>query len=253
MTRPLTADMQAVIADAYQVFSRYRLHAPLIVCRCNVCVGDEETFRALSFTPLQTMSSQLLAEYTNSAHGDEGSVVHEQLRYFLPRYFELIAAGDVPSHLGLEFCLRRLGGMPWRAEWPADERDVIERFFDRVMIESASDYSLNTYGGTPFLDGKIDAVLIMIVQAGGDVRRALACLASVPDPDAGIQIAALRMRTRWNGHEPFLASECLSGHQDGARAIGMFANDAAQTARIEMACLTSASPAMQTFLSAMLS
>jgi hypothetical protein len=44
-----------------------------------------------------------------------------EMRYFLPRYLELIAIDDIPDHTLPEKCLRRLAEAEWRTNWPEAE------------------------------------------------------------------------------------------------------------------------------------
>ena len=64
--------LHAVIEEAYEVFSDYRVRHSLSVCHCNCCM-TEENERELLKTPLRDIPASLLAEYTNSAHAwDDG-------------------------------------------------------------------------------------------------------------------------------------------------------------------------------------
>jgi len=95
----MTPDLKAAIDDATRVFARYTITWPLTVCHCDCCMTDE-TERALIATPLKEIPAELLAEYTNSAHAWDDDTVAREMRYFLPRYMELIAHNDPPDHLG---------------------------------------------------------------------------------------------------------------------------------------------------------
>jgi hypothetical protein len=86
-------ELRAIIDDAYDVFGGYRVRHSLSVCHCNSCMTVEHE-QLLLKTPLREIPSHLLAEYTGSAHSrDDGPVARER-RYFLPRYFELLALND---------------------------------------------------------------------------------------------------------------------------------------------------------------
>ena len=90
-------ELHAVVEDAYEVFGEYRVRHLLSVCHCNSCMSVEHE-RELLKTPLREVPAGLLAEYTGSAHSwDDGPVACE-MRYFLPRYFDLIAQNDPPDN-----------------------------------------------------------------------------------------------------------------------------------------------------------
>jgi hypothetical protein len=87
------------VARSYDVFGKYAPGDKLVACYCNVCMAPE-TEALLRTTPLREISSKLLAEYTNSAHGYEQGQIANDLRYLLPRYFELLALNDPPHSSG---------------------------------------------------------------------------------------------------------------------------------------------------------
>jgi hypothetical protein len=87
-------------------------------------------------TPLREIPTDVLAEYTNSAHGWDDGPVAREMRYFLPRYFELLARNDPPDMMGIDICLRRLGYAGWRGKWPDAEAGVVDRFFDDFLANS---------------------------------------------------------------------------------------------------------------------
>jgi hypothetical protein len=128
-------ELRAIIDEAYDVFGAYRIRHSLSVCHCNCCMSFEHE-RELLKTPLRDIPSNLLAEYTGSAHSWDDGPVARQMRYFRPRYFELIALADPPDTCGLGICLRRLAQADWHAKWPDRECAIIDRFFDALMLSS---------------------------------------------------------------------------------------------------------------------
>lgn len=116
-------DLARVVADAYEAFSPYKVSGSLDVCRCNTCM-DEATEKYLRTTPLRKISVGGLCEFTNSAHG-EGRL--EEVKYFLPRYFDVMSQGDACSFLEGTYSLDRLRHWDWRI-WPENEARVVELF-----------------------------------------------------------------------------------------------------------------------------
>ena len=137
----MTPQLAAVIEDAYDVFGDYDVRRSLVVCHCNSCMTVEDEQRLLK-TPLREIPARLLAEYTGSAHSWDDGPVARQMRYFLPRYFELIAQGDPPDNIGLDICLRRLAQAGWRETWPKAEEEIIDRFFDELISASVLNLEL---------------------------------------------------------------------------------------------------------------
>ncbi|WP_072392862.1 hypothetical protein [Hyphomicrobium sp. CS1GBMeth3] len=168
----MTPELRTTIEDAYRVFGGYRLDGALIVCNCNCCVSAESE-RRLIRTPLREIPYQLLAEYTDSAHGwDE--IVADNMRYFLPRYFELIALNSSPFDMHIDDCLRRLAHARWRDEWPAAEAEIIDRFFQDLIVSSVRKLDLVKWPVGWRLKFDLVDVLTLIVTAHGDIGRALA-------------------------------------------------------------------------------
>lgn len=248
----MPTDLPSVVEDAYAVFSRYRPTGALTVCNCDVCMSLEAE-RALTRTPLREISSALLAEYTNSAHGyDEGAIATE-LRYFLPRYFELIAGGEPPDGMGLlDLCLTRLGQASYRTRWPAEEVSVIDRFFDAFVIACTARVELVEWpiGWLPAFD--MTDALTMAVTAGADVERLIRALESAPDPGAAVHFASLRGRLRQVGGGVHLFESVYfedEQYKDVVERLGAWLVGAPIRARIEAAFFMVDDPRLQGFLS----
>jgi hypothetical protein len=191
----MTPELERAVANAAKVFARYSLNGRIIVCKCPVCVSDE-TERELIRTPLQQVSSGLLSEYTHSAHGWDGKI-EDDFRYFLPRYFELIASGDVPSNTGLETCLARMLPAKYREQWPQKEADAIDTFFvalfgaELTRPEVAADFGLYEAGeGT-------EAILCCFAHVGGDTQLLLDVWDNTKGRDTDLKIAGMLASADW--------------------------------------------------------
>lgn len=232
----MSAALDAVIADAYRVFAGYSIGSALVVCNCNCCMSKENE-RALTNTALAEIPASLLAEYTNSAHAwDDGQVACE-MRYFLPRYLELIAANDPPDSLGLDICLRRLSYARWRETWPAAEREVLDRFFDALIAASVERLELAHWPVGWRLEFDLADILTLAITAGGDIDRVLAAWDGAADPPAAIHMAALRRWVMTASGRTYLHSAYLEAHQPAADSIGAFLMRSEVDARIEDAYL----------------
>lgn len=187
----MSPELTEVIADAYRVFGRYAPGHPLVACHCPCCMWPA-TAEALLSTPLRQLKSNVLAEYTSSAHGWDDGVISRQMRYFLPRYLELIGHGDPPDFIGLSACLRRLQDARWRQTWPEVEVSVLERFFDAFAADSLCNLELWEWPVGWRLGFKFSALLTLVVTAGGDIDRVLERWDGEADPPAVVHMAALR-------------------------------------------------------------
>ena len=192
----MSPELATLVEDAYREFAHYRLSGTISVCRCPVCV-DESSERALCTVPPRAMSSRLLAEYTHSAHGFDDRAADE-LRYFLPRYFELIAADDPPSNLGIETCLGRLHQAEWRATWPAAEVALIEAFFAAMLrTRLAVPPQIDPTGFPVFEADRAEDVLCMAAHASGDIAALLSIWDADPGRAATLHIANIVGKADW--------------------------------------------------------
>jgi hypothetical protein len=244
----MTPDLQAAIDEATRVFARYRLSGALTVCHCNCCM-TEETERALLTTPLERVSPELLAEYTNSAHAWDDDKVAREMRYFLPRYMQLIALNEPPDHLGLDICLRRLAYADWREKWPAEEVEAIDRFFDSVVVASLPRLELALWPVGWRLAFDLADMLTMVACADGDIERVLRAWDAVADPAAALHMAALRDRVHNELDRVYFYSAFLPERAAQADAIGAFLMRPEVTARIEAAVFMVDDPRLQQILS----
>lgn len=195
---------------AYRAFAGAPVGPVPAVCFCPVCFdGDEALARALVDTPLREIPKDLLTCYTRSAHG-----WHDEMRYFLPRYLDLIARGDAPCDTLDEHVLSRMAETPWRAAWPAAEREAVEGFFDAHLraLAARGPPEEGRWGGgddaAAYWRSPLREALGMIANAGGDVGRALRVLDEARDPATDLHLAALvnetghrlgRGRLGWGG------------------------------------------------------
>lgn len=239
--------LQKSIENAYRVFGRYRISNKLDVCRCNMCMSDEAE-RILVEAPLRSLAADELAEYTNSAHGWDASVATD-MKYFLPRYFELIAQHRPPDNIGMNICLRRLAETRWKETWPQAESLAIDEFFDALILDTL-EYAgpvQEVYGWR--MKFQLSEILTLIITAGGDLDRALSIWNAGPDPQAVAHMAAMRgeLLSLYGG--PYLHSVFLDKHRAEAEKIGTFIMRPEVTARIESAFFASSDPQMQQMLS----
>ena len=78
-----------------------------------------------------------------------------------------------PSQLGLAQCLIQLGKAHWRENWPVDEVDILDRFFDALTVQWIDDLTLIEWPVGWRLLNDVREVLCLTVLAGGDLNRVL--------------------------------------------------------------------------------
>lgn len=246
----MTPELRDIVEDAYRVFGGYCVRRSLTVCHCNCCMTTD-TEQELLRTPLREIPHQLLAEYTNSAHGWDDGPIAREMRYFLPRYFELIALNEDPLFdMDIDICLRRLASADWRQKWPAAEERIIDRFFDALVASSTSKLDLVEWPVGWKLKFDLTDVLTLIVTAHGDLETALAAWDRSPDPGAALHMAALRGDVLTSGGRTYLHSAYLENAYDSAAdRIGAFLLRPDVDVRLEGAFFTVTDPRLQKILS----
>ena len=115
--------LRGLIEQAYRVFSGYSLRGFVDVC-VECCVSEHD-YQQLLTTPLRQVSSGLLQEFNDTAQSREPSL--EQFKYFMPRYFDHIAALDYPS-MAPQLALHRLAPFG-KEDFSEPERRVLDAYF----------------------------------------------------------------------------------------------------------------------------
>jgi hypothetical protein len=251
----LTEELQTAIAHAYGVFAPYGARFTAQVCRCPVCFAEADRDRLLKLPPRQ-IDGYLLDQYSWSAHGhDNDGPLSDDLRYLLPRYFEMFALNDPALHNAPACNLTQLGRTAYRATWPRAEVAAIDGYFDTLLAACLANDAVE--GGWKAASGsryrcalRLNDVLGMLVRAGADVARLLAIWEAAPDPAAALHIANQRFMLVTDSRGTRLYNEQLEpDFVDAVLAIGAFVTSAKATSRIEAAFFQATDPAAQSLLS----
>ncbi len=234
----LTPDLTAAVEAAYQIFAPYKLNGIIIHCNCPVCMSEEVAAK-LSRLPLKDITSELLAEYTNSAHGFDETIIEPEFKHFLPRYLELIAQCKPPSHIGLEMCLIRLEG--YRQRYRPNEVKVINEFFNAYLKASLTQTGLIEWPVGLRLEFDLGEVLGMIICAGGDLEPALKQIDESPGLETALHLSALRQDLSLRHGEPLYQNAHLEGREQAA-TIGSWLNRKEVSERILQAAEENTNP-----------
>jgi hypothetical protein len=245
-------DLTDAIENAYRVFSGYRLGGALEVCRCPACISDE-TAQQLERTPLRQIPAALLAKYTHSGHVFDAAIAR-QYRYFLPRCFELIAAGDPPSH-SMESCLSRLSYANYSTDWPEDEAGAIDRVFVALLRDVLARPVEFGDGQMPTAErDRAEQLLCMAAKAGAEIGTMLAVWDATASRDADIRmanmIASVSRHKKWPER---LANPFWYGAPHVERQAAILVQWIARSetrARLEVRCLAEADHELAGLLSA---
>lgn len=191
----LTAALKAAVEAAYCVFEPYKAKFKAQVCQCPVCVSKADCALMLNL-PLRSIDGRLLMQYQWSAHTGADPEAADDLRYLLPRSFELLMAGDATIFDDPNMTLSKLGDCPWMTEWPKPERDTIAGFFTALLNAALDRDELapRRYFGTEFARCSLDLIdyLGMMVRAGWPADVILAVWSCRRDRAATLHRASFR-------------------------------------------------------------
>jgi hypothetical protein len=183
--RPLpplgSLDLPAILAALYDR-APDRVGSGLEVCHCPVCM-TEETRQAIIATPVRALSADLIREYSNSAHGVPTDL--DDLRALLPRYLELLAAGEAVDYNEVGCALQRFGDANAALPdlWDAQERALLALYARRVLAQAIAGHEtaapatgcpvemavILAVGGWPPAD--LTEALDAAMAAGGETAR----------------------------------------------------------------------------------
>jgi len=150
-----------IIDKSYELFAKYHLKGQLEIC--TECCMTPEAAAKLASLPVRQIPKDLLAEYNDGAKPDKTTV--EEVKHFLPRYFDLVGQFQFPTH-SAELSFSRL--IPFdKSEWTKEELELLNQFPREYFKHCLSIYPI------PSFNDKVDSVLIMLWKAGFDISGLL--------------------------------------------------------------------------------
>ena len=149
----MSKKLQALVDQAYQVFANYRLIGGLQDV-CAHCV-DEADIQKLEKSFVKDISQDWLSAYNDSAQSEVLDIT--EFKHFLPRYLDLIAQLDFPSH-SAELALKKLGEFNLDQDFKPEEAQLLRDFSEAFFEDCLSRYPLGT-----LLD--LEDILIMFYKA----------------------------------------------------------------------------------------
>jgi hypothetical protein len=147
------------VANLYTVFRRYEAPAGLLDV-CTGCCMDEKLEKEMRRLPLASLYRKHFYEYNDSAKSEVQPA--PEIKYFIPRMFELLSEGE-DLHHSTELYLDRVGRVPEGA-FSEDERKALDDFAF-VFFSEGLKQSLNEEKG---LFQRNDAFTILLMfEIGG--------------------------------------------------------------------------------------
>ncbi|MFT3682318.1 MAG: hypothetical protein QM791_18825 [Ferruginibacter sp.] len=151
----MKSELESIVEEGYELFSKYRLSGKLDVCPC--CVSLEEQDQLVK-TPVAKIGVELLGIYNNSAMAEV--IDANELKYFLPRILELVSLFDFPSH-STEIALSRIGYIS-KQKWTEEENSFLTKFMKAVFRNCLDLY--------PLENESLVSIIIMFSKTGFDIR-----------------------------------------------------------------------------------
>lgn len=133
-----TPAQQLAVRRAYDVFGRRKAPNGLLNV-CTMCCMPEELEREMRTLPLRKLTANHYYQYCTAAMGDLEQPADE-IGYLLPRWLELLAAGQ-ETHHSVELSLDRVGSCP-SGSFDKEEVAVLNAFmlafFDHRLTDGGS-------------------------------------------------------------------------------------------------------------------
>lgn len=187
-----------IIDKSYRLFAKYNPTRPLDVC--TDCCMTPENEAKLASLPVRQISKELLADYNDSAKPDKTRI--EEVKHFLPRYFDLIGQFEFPTH-SAELSFSRL--IPFdKTEWTKEELELLNQFPKEYFKHCLSIYPI------PSFNDRVDTILIMLWKAGFDISDLLTIWKNEKTKDSALHFRDLY----FHGFDQYNQTKLLSAFGD---------------------------------------
>ena len=186
--------LQAVITDVYQAFSRHSAPAhPLDAC--TMCCMPKELEQEMRQLPLAKLTSKHFYEYNTAAKGPVQPA--DEVLYLLPRMLELMAEGEEVHH-SIELSLQRVGHCE-NGSFSKAERDVLNRFA-LTYLQCALSGERRLSGARRLLEDPL-SILLMFHIGGVSIEPLLDLWTKMDAPEAAIQFVEATYWRFWENQD----------------------------------------------------
>jgi len=187
-----------IIDKSYQLFAKYNPTRPLDICTdCCMTPADEGKLASL---PVRQIPKELLAEYNDGAKPEKTRI--EEVKHFLPRYFDLLGQFEFPTH-STELSFSRL--IPFdKTEWTKDELELLNQFSLEYFKHCLAIYPL------PSFCDRIDTILIMFWKADFNIDDLLKIWENVKTKESALHFRDLH----FHGFDQYNQTKLFSAFGD---------------------------------------
>lgn len=183
LLKPSFAMSQAV-EQAYAVFKKYRAPSHMLDV-CISCCMDDALEKEMRCLPLLQLTARHFYEYNTSAKSEVQP--GNEIKYFLPRMFDLLSQG-AELHHSTELYLDRLGRCE-AGTFSVQERAVIDAFALVFFSEGLRRHHWQEQASNHFMGGNAFDILLMFHLGGIGLEPLLAHWLEAESPGATLHYA----------------------------------------------------------------
>lgn len=134
-------EIDKIVQKIYEIFSGNRPGE--YIDACTFCCISEENARKIKSLPIREIPLDLLKEYQDAAKPEQLNL--SELKYFAPRYFDLIKDFQFPTFEPL-LSLNRFGYFN-DSDWATEEKELLDKFvlafFKKYIYSKPQDVSIS--------------------------------------------------------------------------------------------------------------
>lgn len=152
-------NFNALIAEAYSLFSGYEMGEGVSVCSGHGCCLHPYAAELLRNTSVQQLERQLVYDFLDASETEDIPLLVQQMKHLLPRVLELLVLGE-HLRIGKAFLLDKCkcgSGL-----WLESEIDFLQRFASVYFASKCTDEDIEA-------DAVLEDTVLMFHLAGLDV------------------------------------------------------------------------------------
>lgn len=187
-----------IIDKSYELFAKYNPTGQLDIC--TDCCMTPEAAAKLASLPVRQIPKDLLVEYNDGARPEKTRI--EEVKHFLPRYFDLVGQFEFPTH-SAELSFSRL--IPFdKNEWTKEELELLNQFTKEYFKQCLSVYPI------PSFNDRVDTILIMFWKADFNILDLLTIWANEKTKESALHFRDLH----FHGFDQYNQTKLFSAFGD---------------------------------------
>lgn len=189
----IQTDLNRAVAALYDMFQAYHAVFPLHACDCPICMPEEIMHEMLRI-PLKQLSANHFYEYNNAPCNISNKKSYaDEIKYFLPRWFELLIQGEELHHSPELFLSRLRDCFP--DGFSDSEREAVQHTANLLFRRRL--HTFPWQDDFMLIHGSLFSSLAMFHNGGIDIRPMLADWRRTPNPTAAAHYVGDMIDYRW--------------------------------------------------------